>query len=257
MDPSPAWVFRNLAESLLMPPANGLLLLLLAALLRRRARWAWGLAIGGVLLIGLSAIKPVAQWVLAPLEREAGLLALVGDRQLPADAGAIVVLGGGMNRYAPEYGRGTVNQATLARLRFAALISRQSGLPLLVAGGSPDGGEIPEAEAMAAVLREWSLEPRWRENRSGDTAESAAFATDLLRPAGVDTVVLVTAASHMARARRSFEVAGLNVIPAPTGFYSREPLTAKDWLPQAEALRNTRLALHEWLGRLWYRWRGT
>jgi uncharacterized SAM-binding protein YcdF (DUF218 family) len=58
----------------------------------------------------------------------------------------------------------------------------------------------------------------------------------------------------MPRARRVFEQQGFVVTPAPTGFSTRSALQRGPmaWLPDAEALSDTRTALHEWLGRAWY-----
>jgi hypothetical protein len=62
------------------------------------------------------------------------------------------VLGGGRNRGAPEWGGESVNSFTLQRLRYAARLARESGLPLYVTGGKPDGGEFAEGTLMAEVL---------------------------------------------------------------------------------------------------------
>ncbi len=58
------------------------------------------------------------------------------------------------------------------------------------------------------------------EDRRLTTGENARLTAALLRPQGVDTVILVTSALHMRRARAEFELAGLKVIPAPTDFES-------------------------------------
>src|SRR5215470_7459040 len=51
-------------------------------------------------------------------------------------ADAIVVLTGGTYYRAPEYGEDTVNEYTLARMRYAARLYRLTGKPLLVTGRS-------------------------------------------------------------------------------------------------------------------------
>ncbi len=75
----------------------------------------------------------------------------------------------------------------------------------------------------------------------------------MLAAAGVKRILLVAHAYHLPRARFSFERAGLMVIPAPTAFYSGAPLAPQDWLPRG--FRLARIALHEWIGILWYRLR--
>lgn len=254
MDIDFGWLLKNLAGTALLPPLNGLLLLLLAFLCRSRRGLAWGLATVGVLLLAVLSLKPVGQVLLAPLEAEAGF-------QPPTatalnTAGAIVILGGGRYRDAPEYGEDTVTSEALARLRYGALLARRGGLPVLVSGGKPEGGGLSEAEAMARALqREWGVPVRWRETGSSDTADNARETARLLQAAGIKRVVLVTHAYHMPRARGALERAGLAVVPAATTYFSRRPLTVADWLPSVEGMRWVRLALHEWIGLGWYRLR--
>lgn len=107
---------------------------------------------------------------------------------------------------------------------------------------------------MAAIAeREFGVAVRWKESESSDTADNASMSAQILKPAGIRRVVLVTQAFHMSRARQLFEAAGLEVIPAPTDFKgSRDgPLETFDFLPQAKAIQTSYYALHEWLGLAW------
>lgn len=170
-----------------------------------------------------------------------------------AQAQAIVVLSAGFNANAPEYGGPTVDAFALQRLRYAARLARETGLPVLVAGGPVRDVEATLASMMAATLeRDFGVAPRWREERSTDTHENAVFAAEILREAGVSRVLLVTHAWHMPRAQAAFERAGLAVTPAPTGRSDR-PRSAFALLPSAGALRQSYYALHELAGGLWYR----
>jgi uncharacterized SAM-binding protein YcdF (DUF218 family) len=45
------------------------------------------------------------------------------------------------------------------------------------------------------------------------------------------------------------------VTPAPT-FFHGEPLSPLDFLPRIEGLINSRQAMHEWIGLVWYALRG-
>lgn len=245
-----AWLLSNSAAALLLPPGNGLGLLLLAFLGRHRfPRLALSLGLAGGLLLAVLSLPAVGNALIRHLE--APPLAAG-----PVQAGAIVVLGGGRYREAPEYGSDTVAAETLMRLRYAALLQRRTGLPLLVAGGAPDGGVVSEAEAMARTLKEdFRVPVRWIEGESADTRENAVNAARLLGEAGIGRVLLVSHAWHLPRAAESFRRAGLQVVPAPTAF-QREAATPLDYLPQAEGLRRSRIALREWLGRFTYWLRG-
>jgi uncharacterized SAM-binding protein YcdF (DUF218 family) len=106
---------------------------------------------------------------------------------------------------------------------------------------------------MAKVLREeFAVPVRWVEQESDDTAQNAIFSARILQQAGVRRILLVTDALHMPRARRIFERSGMQVVPAPTVFYSRERPNPLRWLPSASALRLSQYALHEWIGMAWY-----
>lgn len=245
-----ALLFKNLIAAMLLPPTNGLLLAALAGIFRRR-RWAFWLAVFSFVLIGVQGMKPVADLLLAPLESAAGPV-MTGARE----ARAIVVLAGGRERSAPEYGGETVSAISLERLRYGAVLARRHGLPVLVSGGSPGGDATSEAELMIGVLeKELRVPVRWREDASDDTAENATKSAALLRQAGIRRVVLVTHAFHMLRARRAFEGAGVEVVPAPMGFRALPrgfPEAPHEWLPRASAMRLTYLAMHEWIGLAWY-----
>ena len=173
------------------------------------------------------------------------------------DTAAIVVLAGGRNANAPEYGGETVASASLVRLRYGARLQRETGLPLLVSGGRVYAVEpASEAALIKDVLEnELKVPVRWLEERSRNTAENASYTAELLRGEGIAAVLLVTDAAHMPRAAEAFEKQGVVVYAAPTGRRAghRTSTTVLDWLPSSGALDRSRMALHELLGRVWYR----
>ena len=243
------WLFKNLLGTLLLPPANALLLLALAGVFRKR-RWSFGLAVFAGLLMFVQCLPVVSGALMATLEDRAG--PVLTDAK---DAQAIVVLGSGLNIAAEEYGGDTANDRSLVRLRYGATLARRYHLPVLVSGGLPRTAQRTEADAIADILeQEFGVPVRWRETQSRDTADNARMSKQILNAAGIQRIVLVTQAFHMPRARRMFESAGLEVLPAPTDFksHSENTLTLLDWLPQAKALHNSYYALHEWLGITWF-----
>ena len=104
-----------------------------------------------------------------------------------------------------------------------------------------------------ALDRDFGVEVKWTEPLSRNTLENAGLSAGILRGAGVGAVYLVTHAWHMPRARGAFEQAGLAVVPAPTAFTTRRKPGVLAWVPDARALRDSSAALHEMLGRAWYR----
>lgn len=240
------WILKKILSALVLPPGGPLVLAALGLLLLRRwPRFGKTLAWSGLVLL----------WLLAtPLVSHA-LMALVEDQPplQPAamkQAQAIVVLGGGSYFDAPEYGGDTAGSASLERIRYAARLARESGLPILVSGGAPLGGKA-EGEVMREALeRDFGVRVRWVEAQSFDTAQNAGLSAAVLHAAGVDSVLLVTHAFHMRRARAAFEQAGMRVVPAPTAYSTRGPFSLHYLLPGIRGLQLGHQALHEALGLL-------
>lgn len=246
----------DLLKTLLLPPVSLFLLLLAGLVLRRRApRTGLTLLIGGLSALYLLSTPLVASLLVRGLEIHP---ALALDA-LPEGPQAIIVLAAGREDDAREFGgRDAVGPLTLVRLRYAALLHRQSGLPILVAGGgTPE--EIPSlADLMAQSLeRDFGVPVRWRETRSLNTAENAFNSAAILREAEVRQVFLVTHAWHMRRAARVIGVAGLDPVPAPTAFIGpHDGLVlgeAGNYVARSSGLLASTFALHEWLGLIWYR----
>ena len=253
-----SWFLVNLAAGFLLPPLNGLLPAFVGLLLlSRRPRLGRILIAGGLGLVMFCAMPIGAKLLLQPLEAKYPPLALNSLAALDVDA--IVVLGSGRYRDAPEFGGvDDVKQLALDRLRYGALLARESGKPLLVTGGNADGDGLSEAEAMRVSLaRDFGVEVRWLEERSANTRENGLFSAEILLPQGVSRVALVTHAFHMPRAVVAFEAAGFTVLPAPTSYFTgRRPAALIDFLPRYESTRSAGYGLHEWIGLVWYRLRG-
>jgi len=170
---------------------------------------------------------------------------------------AIVVLGGGIHSFAPEYSKEpTVNARTLLRLRYGAKLAKQLKLPVLVSGGNVFNTQQPtEASLMAAILQnEFNIPTRWLETKSRNTAENAFFSRQILLAEKIDRIILVTHAIHMPRAVEQFRRVGFKKIqPAPTVLTQVSELNLRHFLPSVQALELSTLVVHEWLGRIWYR----
>jgi uncharacterized SAM-binding protein YcdF (DUF218 family) len=247
------FTISQFAHVVLLPPMSLFLAMLAGWLLRRRwpraGRALWG---GGLAALVVLSTDAGARLLVRPLENLTAPLAAGAEKQ----AQAVVVLAAGNMEHAPEYGGNSPDSIALARLRYGARLQHRSGLPLLVTGGNaiPERGVPPKAEAMARALREDFRTPvQWVESASATTAENAELSARLLKPAGVRTVLLVTDAMHMPRARRVFERAGLQVVAAPTVFRAWGPLSASSFLPSADALASSYYAVYEWIGLAWYR----
>ena len=181
----------------------GVILLLLH---RHRAARLWLLL--SVLAGYLCSIPLTANILSALYQHNAPIpAAILAD---PPPATAIVILTGGLNTIAPEYPSTTVSLLTLGRLRYGAVIARQTGLPLLISGGlkhphRPRDQELAEAEIAAKIMRdEFNVEVSWIEPGSRNTWQNVTNSSKLLHAHQIKTVVLVTHAAHIARAADSF-----------------------------------------------------
>ena len=239
----------GLPKLLIQPPLNVLALGLVGWLAGRRFKRT-GHALVLLALAGLVAqsLSACSRTMLRALERYPALT----EADFAPDAGAIVVLSAGVY-YGPEFGRETVGDTTMLRLRYGAWLHRATGVPLLTTGGVALPVREPLGELMARTLREEFVVPvEWVETRSRNTFENAKYSAEILRRAGVHKIYLVTTASHMWRSKTAFEKMGLEVVPAPTDF-SEFPLEPADFLPTAEALDESATVIYEVVGMLWYR----
>lgn len=252
--------WKPLAAALVLPPVPLLVMVLVGArLMPSRRGWGWSFVLLGVLGLWLAACsgpgRLLERFVLQPPP------ALNTDRlqQIKADTKnrAIVVLGGGAEAFAPEYGVGNLAAPSLERLRYGLWLSRETGVPVAFSGGvgwaqSQDVAEADVASRIAA--QEFQRPLRWVENESRDTRQNAAYSVALLKRSGITRILLVTHGWHMPRAMRAFEdaagPAGMRVEAAPMGMAARVESAALDWLPSALGFQRVRNAVRESLGRL-------
>jgi uncharacterized SAM-binding protein YcdF (DUF218 family) len=238
---------KMLLRTLVLPPAGPLILALIGGLLAQRAsalaarRIGWGLLAVSLATLWLLATPAVADRLERAAERCPAL-----DLTHPVQAQAIVILSGGEARMgAPEYGGPAARGPLLERLNYGAYVAWRTGLPVLVSGTARD------VLAMRATLaRDFGVEVRWAEGASRDTFENAEFSARLLRPEHVTRIVLVTSATHEWRAVQEFTSAGFEVVPAPAGNWSPQPVDLLDYVPDTAGLQRSTEALYELLGDL-------
>lgn len=247
-------LIRGFLTALALPPAINLVLIVLGLLISLRfRRLGRGIAVLGLVSLMVLALPWVKMKIYEDLESYPALdLTTLAGHQ-PA-AGAIVLLGGGMVRFAQEYQHMQLTDGSVRRILYAATVARQSALPVLITGGGRSL-ESPDIEAarMGNLLEQLGVVPRWLETESRTTWENAVLSAPILRAAGIDTVVLVTDAWHMRRSVMAFEAQGLTVIPAPTAFRNGAYHDIRAFVPDRNALDQVGDALREWLGIVTYR----
>jgi uncharacterized SAM-binding protein YcdF (DUF218 family) len=232
--------FKSLLKALILPPTGPLLLAALGlGLQSRHPRIGRAFALAGVLVLLLLSTPVVAFLLLRWVDSSPPL-----DVERAKSAQAVVILGGGVRRNAAEYGGDTLGRLTLDRVRYGARVARLTGLPVLVSGGAPAGGET-EAKLMRQALEgEFGVAVRWTEDRSRNTHENAVRSAEILRAAGIHRVVLVGHGVDMPRAVAEFADEGIETIKAPTGVpaWDFEPLML---VPSLAGLEGSYFALYE------------
>jgi uncharacterized SAM-binding protein YcdF (DUF218 family) len=258
--------WKPVVAALVLPPTPWIVLVVWGAIwLRQRRPAGWlfvmlacmGLWFGASTAVGemlsrtlLAPVPPLGPAELATLKQ--GVAAKPGET-------AVVVLGGGRETLAPEYGVSNLAPASLTRLRYGLWLARETGAPVAFAGGVGYGavGSAPEAEIAARIAaQEFNRPLKWTESRSRDTRENATFTVGLLRPAGIKRIVVVTHGTHMPRAVRAFEEAarnsggGIEIQAAPMGLSRPSDAPWLRWLPSGDGQQRVREVLREWIGTL-------
>ena len=244
--------FKPMLTSLVLPPTGPLLLVFLGLLLVKfKRRWAWGLVFTGTLVLWLACSNFFAFGLSHVLLKS---YPAVTASELK-NSQAIVVLGGGVELFAPEYDAPVLTGTAHMRLLYGAHLARQSRLPLVFSGGigwgAPSEQRASEAAVAAVALeRELGMKFSWVDDQSRDTRENAQRSFEQLSKLGITRILLVTNDWHMQRSVRNFEQAGFVVQPAPMGYIQPPLRIESDYLPSANGLRDTHRVLREFLSLL-------
>lgn len=243
--------------ALLLPPVPLLVLILIGArLMLPRRGLGWLFILVGVVGLWLTSVTGAAQLVSRFVLHPPPAITEQRVQELRTDvkakkAVAIVVLGGGIEAYAPEYGVSSLSSRSLERLRYGLWLSRQTGAPVEFSGGMgyEDSSHAPEARVAATIAADDFKQPiRWVEDESRDTHENALRSVALLRQAGITRVVLVTHGWHMPRALADFQAAAdgnLVIEAAPMGLSKSTSVGALDWVPSIRGFTEMRTVLRE------------
>jgi uncharacterized SAM-binding protein YcdF (DUF218 family) len=253
--------WKPILTALLLPPVPFLVLILIGArLMLPRRGLGWFVIVVSVLGLWFSACSGTAQqlsqFVLhtPPAMTPIRIAELKAQNNKPSTA--IVVLGSGVESFAPEYEVSSLSGVSLQRLRYGVWLGRETGLPVAFSGGvgwaqSDSTSEAAVAAQIAGV--EFNRPLKWIEEASRDTRENAARSIAILRPAGIKHIVLVTNGWHMPRAMKNFEAAAggdITIEAAPMGLAKGLLTPVLMWIPSATGFEHVHDILRELLGRL-------
>ena len=202
----------------------GLVLLCLTAVLihsasKRRWRVAAWTAIPWLLMV-LTLCTPLPSYLVHTMERP-----WLGTRldDLPK-ADVTVVLGGAGENSALELVGFHFSRGTDRLMTAVELLRREKSSALICGGGGHrrSGQIVSEADAAKAWMEHWQLfkAPILSLGVCADTHDEAVKTAALCHERGWTSVILVTSASHMHRARAVFEKTGLRITCAPCHWHS-------------------------------------
>ncbi len=148
---------------------------------------------------------------------------------------------------------GVIRLSEAARI-YKTAQSKGNTCTILLTGGRLWGKKYTEFE----IYKQWlislgiSEQDIIGENKSATTFENAQFSKELIENTSSEKIFLVTTASHMPRAMSTFAKLGFKIIPAPCDFSDSGKITLLSFVPDTGSLNKTRLALWEYLGRIFY-----
>lgn len=242
------------------------ILVILVLLLEKHRKWRQGLLVSIIAILWLASNRWVSLTLARSLEWQN-----IPENPTPS-ADVMVLLGGGTE--SPDFPRPMteVNGAG-DRVLYAGQLFEAGAAPMiLVSGGNLNfnttRGSTP-AEEMINLLELTGVPKNaiWCQESSQNTYEDAKYSAEILEEKGITTIILITSAMHMPRAKALFEKQGLTVIPAPVDYHVTEQLWSATFkptlgefflhlLPDANALGLTTAVLKEYLGGLIYTLRG-
>lgn len=249
-------LLHKLLPLLFLPVSLAIILAFLAGW--RRSRIAAFAAAG---ILWLCSTPVLSDCLIGTLETRFPRL----DPDRATSAAAIVMLSGALHDPVP--GRPLDWNFGVNRFERTLELYRAGKAPLIVftRGVDPAGGpsrarpwsegEFLRAEAIARGVPEAAILLTTEE--VGNTEQEAAAVARLAGERQWDRVLLVTSAFHVPRAVLLCESRGLAVIPFPAGYLAEDRALHPEfnplrYLPDAEALRNSQLAVREWLGIAYY-----
>ena len=219
-----------------------------------RTRAAILFALAGTVLLGLSSLPVFSNFVLTSLQQD---YPFISPAKMPV-ADAVVILGGGVAESTYEDGLPQLGRS-INRLIYGIELYKAGKAPLFIVSGGSASNDIPEADIMAGFLQKLGMREDIliKESRSRTTYENARYTLPLLRQHDIHSIILVTSAFHMRRARASFSALGIDVIPGPVDHTVLQPeFRILNWLPDIESLYWSTKGYHEYLGWLYYRVQG-
>lgn len=162
---------------------------------------------------------------------------------------AIVILTGYAKAEPGVSSVGQLNRASAFRVLEASRLVSQRPMPVYISGS----GEVPAILERALRSVTDPTVAIQVDSQSASTYESGVNLKPRLEN---QPFFLITSAGHMPRSIAVFESQGMHPLPVPTDFLAQRDIHHVYWLPAGRYLAISDLAIHEYLGMLWYKLTG-
>ena len=182
------------------------------------------------------------------------------EEQIETDVEIVTVLSGGLHR-GPEAELDMPGGSSITRVVRGVRFFKESNANYLVLQGGISG---PKPERMTELMKEVALEMGISGNEiilepvSRNTYQHPRELLKTKEIVGGESIAVVTSAWHLRRAEREFEKYFDKVVCVPAEFYSYSYESGlQRWLPGISGLQVSTKVIHEMVGMVWYRVKGS
>ena len=240
-------IYINKILPIIFSPLGLIIALLLFGILRKKILPS----LLALLLLTLLSLPLVSNQLIKSLERN---YSVISPNELDT-ADTVVVLSGMLQ---------TIKQDSMIHYEFSEAVDRIfAGINLLKMGKAqkiiltrgklPWSKGVPEGDYLAEFVQSQGIDPnRILLTEIVQNTNDEAKAISKMLPKNSE-VILVTSAFHMPRAKKVFQNQNLKIIPYAVDFRSSaKDIDVLDFLPQANAFKDSSFYFREIIGRLYY-----
>lgn len=247
------FMIKKIVAPLFMPLSLCLELLLVGLFLlwfTRRQKAGKIVVSLGIALLMIFSYGAVSNILLKSLECKYPAL---NDINKYSDVKWVVVLGGGHISDPKLPANDQLSSSSLARLVEGIRIHKKLKNSRLILSGGRVFDSAPEAYTMAKAAVSLGIDASdlIQESMSKDTKDQAMHIKKIVEG---ERFILVTSAYHIPRSIALFKKHGMNPIPGPTDYLTKERqggISPGMFSPCADELRKVERAVHEYLGLAW------
>ena len=240
-------IYINKILPIIFSPLGLIIVLLLFGILRKKILPS----LLALLLLTLLSLPLVSNQLIKSLERN---YSVISPNELDT-ADTVVVLSGMLQ---------TIKQDSMIHYEFSEAVDRIfAGINLLKMGKAqkiiltrgklPWNKGVPEGDYLAEFVQSQGIDPnRILLTEIVQNTNDEAKAISRMLPKNSE-VILVTSAFHMPRAKKVFQNQNLKIIPYAVDFRSSaKDIDVLDFLPQANAFKDSSFYFREIIGRVYY-----